>query len=79
MPFRQAHHVTGEIVALALRENKQLDELSLAEMQQVEASIDDDVFSVLGVQASVDSRVSLGGTAPANVKQAVNNARKKWL
>ena len=79
MPFRQAHHVTGEIVALATREQKRLDELSLVQMQQVETSITGEVFSVLGAEASVNSRVSYGGTAPANVKDAIKEAEKKWL
>ncbi len=74
MPFRDAHHVTGAIVAIAEQANKRIDELSLAEMQNVEPKITADIFDVLSVQNSVKSRVSFGGTAPENVvKQA-----KKW-
>lgn len=79
MPFRKAHHVTGQIVALATKEGKTLDELSLVQMQSVEPDIHDGVFAVLGVRASVDSRTSLGGTAPANVKRAIKEARTLWL
>lgn len=79
MPFRQAHHVTGEMVALATKANKRLDELTIEQMQQVEAGITKEVFSVLGAKASVDSRTSYGGTAPKNVHKAIKEAGKKWL
>jgi argininosuccinate lyase len=75
MPFRGAHHVTGRLVALAEARGVDLAELSLAEMQSVEPGITAAVFSVLTVEASVASRVSFGGTAPANV--AAEAAR--WL
>ena len=72
MPFRDAHHVTGEIVALAEGQNKMLDELKLSEMQKVEPRITDDVFSVLSPLASASSRTSYGGTAPSEVAQQVD-------
>jgi argininosuccinate lyase len=68
MPFREAHHVTGRIVALASARHVGLEDLSLAEMQGVEPRITDDAFAVLGVERSVASRTSFGGTAPANVR-----------
>ncbi|MBG1233700.1 argininosuccinate lyase [Aestuariivirga litoralis] len=67
MPFRDAHHVTGRIVALAEQKNVLLSDLPLADMRSVHAKIDEGVFRVLSVQASVASRKSQGGTAPANV------------
>jgi argininosuccinate lyase len=67
MPFREAHHVTGRLVALAEGRGVDLAGLSLAEMQGVEPRITADVFGVLTVAASVASRTSYGGTAPANV------------
>ena len=67
LPFRNAHHVTGRLVALAEARGVDLAALSLAEMQGVEPRISADVFSVLGVDASVASRRSFGGTAPENV------------
>ena len=79
MPFRDAHHVTGRIVALAEDKGVDIAQLSLADMQSVDSHITDDVFSVLTVDASVGSRTSYGGTAPANVKQAVASARKRLL
>lgn len=68
LPFREAHHVTGEIVALAEGRDCDLEDLSLADMQGVHADITKDVFNVLGVDNSVNSRTSFGGTAPENVR-----------
>ena len=67
MPFRDAHHVTGTLVAKAEARGVDLSGLALAEMQAVEPRITQGVFDVLTVQASVRSRTSYGGTAPANV------------
>jgi argininosuccinate lyase len=67
MPFRDAHHVTGTLVARAEARSVDLSGLTLAEMQAVEPRITQGVFDVLTVQASVRSRISYGGTAPANV------------
>jgi argininosuccinate lyase len=75
MPFRDAHHVTGQIVSLAERRGLDLAELTLADMQSVEPRIAQEVFGVLTVEASVSSRSSYGGTAPANVAKAA----AKWL
>ena len=74
MPFRDAHHVTGELVALAEKRGCDLPELSIADMQSVHSAITEDVFSVLGVENSVASRVSFGGTAPEQVRAQV----AKW-
>ncbi|MBI5121083.1 MAG: argininosuccinate lyase [Rhodospirillales bacterium] len=76
MPFRQAHHVTGRIVKLAEEKGCGLDALALADMQAVEAGITQDVFGVLTVERSVESRTSFGGTAPANVRKAVQAAKE---
>jgi argininosuccinate lyase len=67
MPFRDAHHVTGTLVAKAEARGVDLSGLTLAEMQVVEPRITQGVFDVLTVQSSVRSRTSYGGTAPANV------------
>src|SRR5258708_17753314 len=75
MPFREAHHVTGRIVAQAAAEKLPLHELPLAAMQAVEKRITKDVFAVLSVDNSVKSRVSHGGTAPKNVRRGAN----QWL
>jgi argininosuccinate lyase len=75
IPFREAHHITGSIVAKASNANVPLHRLSLADMQAVEKRITDDVFSVLSVSKSVASRTSYGGTAPKNVRIQA----KRWL
>ena len=71
MPFRDAHHVTGSLVALAEGKGCDLPDLSLDDMQSVHAQITADVFAVLGVKNSVASRMSYGGTAPACVRAQV--------
>ncbi len=76
MPFRQAHHVTGALVKLAEDKGVDLDGLSLADMQGVHAEITEEVFSVLGVDNSVASRTSYGGTAPARVREQVARWRE---
>lgn len=75
MPFRDAHHVTGRLVGIASAKGVGLEKLSLAEMQEVEPRITDEIFAVLGVERSVKSRVSYGGTAPVNVKRQA----RRWL
>ncbi len=77
LPFRQAHHITGELVAKAEVQGKELEELGLAEMQAVEAGITDAVYEVLSPTNSVASRVSFGGTAPARVREAAAAARAR--
>ncbi|MBA4782902.1 MAG: argininosuccinate lyase [Rhizobiales bacterium] len=69
LPFREAHHVTGAIVALAERKKSTLEALSLADMQTVEPRITAEVFDVLSVEKSVASRKAYGGTAPENVAE----------
>jgi argininosuccinate lyase len=69
MPFREAHHVTGRIVRVAEESGVSLSALPLAAMQAIEPRITQDVFAVLSAEASVASRTSFGGTAPANVKE----------
>jgi argininosuccinate lyase len=75
MPFREAHHVTGRIVALAAKRGVALERLTLEEMQAVEPRITKDAFGVLGVDRSVKSRTSYGGTAPTNVRREA----RAWL
>jgi len=71
LPFREAHHVTGSLVATAEARGCDLPELSLEEMQAVHGEIDASVYSVLGVHNSVASRTSYGGTAPEQVRAQV--------
>ncbi|MBM05599.1 MAG: argininosuccinate lyase [Oceanibulbus sp.] len=71
LPFRDAHHVTGTLVAMAEKQGCDLPDLTLEQMQSVHAEITQDIFDVLGVDNSVNSRMSYGGTAPAQVRAQV--------
>jgi len=71
MPFRDAHHVTGTLVAMAESKGCDLPELSLGDMQRVHGDINACVFDVLGVHNSVASRRSYGGTAPDQVRKQI--------
>jgi argininosuccinate lyase len=71
LPFREAHHITGRLVALAEAKGCDLPELSLAEMQTAHPDITQEVYSVLGVENSVRSRQSYGGTAPDQVRAQI--------
>jgi argininosuccinate lyase len=75
LPFRDAHHVTGRVVALAEKKKLKLDQLSLTDLQAIEPRITKDVFKVLTVENSVALRRALGGTSPANVKREA----ARWL
>ena len=71
LPFRDAHHVTGTLVAMAEKNGCDLPDLSLSDMQSVHAGITTEVYSVLGVQNSVRSRMSYGGTSPTRVAEQI--------
>jgi len=75
LPFREAHHITGRIVAKAASESIPLHELTLDKMQEIEPRITKDVFEVLSIDNSVKSRVSYGGTSPKNVRREA----MRWL
>ncbi|MEO5867291.1 MAG: argininosuccinate lyase [Sphingomonas sp.] len=76
VPFREAHHITGRAVKRAEDLGVALDALPLADLQAIDARIDQRVYDVLSVDASVASRTSVGGTAPANVRLAIAAARE---
>ncbi len=71
LPFRDAHHITGSLVALAEDKGCDLPDLALTDMQSVHAGITDGVFDVLTVENSVASRISYGGTAPVQVRAQI--------
>ena len=79
LPFRQAHHVTGTLVGIAEKKGVDLDALTLNEMRAVEPGITDEVYGVLGVDNSVRSRTSFGGTAPDNVRAACAYWRTQFV
>ena len=69
LPFREAHHVTGALVKAAEERGADLADLDLAAMQAAHPGITEEVYAVLGVDRSVASRSSYGGTAPARVRE----------
>ena len=77
IPFREAHHITGAAVKLAESRGCALDEVPLADLQAIDARIDERVFAALSVDASVAARNSYGGTAPQQVRSQIERARKE--
>ena len=76
LPFRDAHHVTGEIVSLAERSKCDLSEIELKEMQKIHSDITEDVFTVLSIENSVKSRASYGGTSPEEVQFQIDRWKR---
>jgi argininosuccinate lyase len=79
IPFREAHAISGRIVKICVDGNLALDQLTLAQMQKVDSRIEADVATVLTLQASVNARVAIGGTAFATVKKALKSATKRLI
>ncbi|MFC3526940.1 argininosuccinate lyase [Paracoccus mangrovi] len=77
LPFRDAHHATGALVAMAEKRGVDLPDLTLDEMRSVNPAITGDVYKVLGVHNSVASRTSYGGTAPAQVRAQIARWKEK--
>ena len=77
VPFREAHHITGHAVKAAETAGTMLDGLPIEALKVIDPRIDERVFSVLSVEASVGSRTSPGGTAPARVKAAAEAALRE--
>lgn len=77
IPFRDAHEIVGKAVALGVKENRDLSELSLQELQSFSKLIEKDVYKVLTLEGSVSARNHIGGTAPAQVKKAIKTAKAK--
>lgn len=77
LPFREAHHITGELVGLAEQLKCDLSEIKLKEMQRIHAGITEDVFTVLSIENSVKSRSSYGGTSPEEVQFQIDRWKKE--
>jgi argininosuccinate lyase len=77
LPFRQAHHAAGQLVALAEKRGVPLEGLALSDMRRIEPRITDAIFGVLSLERSVASRKSEGGTAPENVRRQAAEWRKR--
>lgn len=71
IPFRDAHAIVGQVVALCQKRDIELIDLTLSELQGFSAHIESDVFTVLSVKGSINSRISTGGTAEQQVEQAL--------
>ncbi|CAM3799357.1 MULTISPECIES: argininosuccinate lyase [Pseudoalteromonas] len=77
IPFREGHHIVGELVQLAISKGQNLEDLSLEEFQQVSAVIAEDVYPVLEIDACIAARKALGGTSLPQVTNAIKTAKKK--
>ena len=75
--FRDAHEIVGKAVAKGIADSKDLSELSLEELQVFSSQITEDVFEVLTLEGSVAARNHTGGTAPQQVKRAIEKARQE--
>ncbi|AQX28552.1 MULTISPECIES: argininosuccinate lyase [unclassified Bartonella] len=79
LPFREAHHITGCIVALAEKKQCTLNELPLIEFQMIHPDINATIFDILTVEKSVESRKSFGGTAPSEVLRQIAYWKKRFI
>ena len=79
VPFRESHHITGRVVAMAEDKGCGLEDLEPGDLAAIDVRITEDVFNVLGVNNSVRSRKSYGGTAPENVRTQIAAARERFL
>ena len=78
IPFREAHHISGSIVAIAAERGVDLDAVPLADMQAIEPLITAEVIGILKVENAVATRRSFGGTAPAEVSARIADAKKRF-
>ena len=78
LPFRDAHRITGQVVALAEKKQLRLDQLTVDDLQSVHSGLNADCLKSLDPLASVESRNSCGGTAPQQVRDAIAAARKRF-
>ena len=76
VPFRQAHGIVGQVVSYCIEQGRELTELALDELQRFSPAIGEDVFAVLSIAGSIDSRQSIGGTGVHQVKKALAQAEE---
>ncbi|MEB5708089.1 argininosuccinate lyase [Pantoea anthophila] len=77
VPFREAHHIVGEVVVAAIGQGVALEALSLTQLQQFSAVIDDDVYPILALQSCLDKRNAQGGVSPQQVARAIGDAKQR--
>ena len=79
VPFREAHHIVGEVVVAAIGQGVALEALSLSQLQQFSAVIGDDVYPILALQSCLDKRNAQGGVSPEQVARAISDAKQRLL
>ncbi|UOV18431.1 argininosuccinate lyase [Pantoea agglomerans] len=77
VPFREAHHIVGEVVVAAIGQGVALEALSLAQLQQFSAVISEDVYPILALQSCLDKRNAQGGVSPQQVARAIGDAKQR--
>ncbi|MBS9438795.1 argininosuccinate lyase [Photorhabdus noenieputensis] len=77
VPFREAHHIVGEIVIMALAQGKALEALPLAELQKFSSAITEDVYDILSLQSCLDKRLAKGGVSQKQVMKAIAEAKQR--
>lgn len=77
VPFRKAHHIVGEIVALCVSRNMKLNELSIQEYKQFSVKFDEDIYQLLTAKKSIENKLSQGSTSPIEVNKQIQYWRKK--
>ncbi|ERT13220.1 argininosuccinate lyase [Photorhabdus temperata] len=77
VPFREAHHIVGETVVMALAQGKALEELSLAELQKFSSTITEDVYDILSLQSCLDKRLAKGGVSRKQIMKAITDAKQR--
>ena len=79
IPFRDAHHLTGQIVMLAEKKDTTLENLTIEEIRTIIPNAEITILDILKIKSSVSKRTSYGGTAPDNVLQAIKKAKERFL
>jgi len=77
VPFREAHHIVGEVVVAAIGQGMALEALSLAQLQQFSTVIGEDVYPILALQSCLDKRNAQGGVSPQQVARAIGDAKQR--
>ncbi|HGN2047336.1 TPA: argininosuccinate lyase [Proteus mirabilis] len=77
VPFRQAHHIVGEVVVSAIEQGKALEELALSELQKFSSKITVEVYEILSLQSCLDKRLAKGGVSQQQVSYAITEAKKQ--
>lgn len=77
VPFREAHHIVGEVVVAAIAQGKALEEMALSDLQKFSAAIQLDVYEILSLQSCLDKRLAKGGVSQMQVAKAIGDAKAR--